>query len=363
MPDEDRSSARAHRYSIAYIPGDGIGHEVLEVGRDVANVAADRFGFEIAWFPTDWGTERYRRTGSMMPPDGLDQLADVDAIYLGAVGHPDVPDHHTLWEMLLPIRRRFDQYVNLRPCREFDGLPSPMLPPAMGDVDVLIVRENTEGEYSDIGGRMFGGSDREFVVQQTVMTRIGVDRVLRYAFEKARSRSSRLASATKSNGLRFAMTYWDERLAEIARDYSDVQVDSYHVDILAAHFVQRLSTFDVVVASNLLGDILSDIAPAVCGGIGIAPSANLNPEGAYPSMFEPFHGSAPDIAGKGIANPIGAVWSGALMLESLGEQRASDAVVAAIENVFANDGPRTPDIGGSAGTADVARALCQDVAG
>jgi tartrate dehydrogenase/decarboxylase/D-malate dehydrogenase len=302
----------------------------------------------------------------MMPDDWKDQIGGHDAIYFGAVGMPDkILDHISLWGSLLLFRREFDQYISLRPARLMPGITAPVVrrdgsPREPGEIDMYIVRENTEGEYSSIGGRMFQGTAREIVVQETVMSRIGIDRVLKFAFDLAMSRPNRhLTSATKSNGIAITMPYWDERVAEMAKGYPDVRLDKFHIDILTAHFVQRPDFFDVVVASNLFGDILSDLGPACTGTIGIAPSANLNPDRLFPSLFEPVHGSAPDIAGQGIANPIGQIWSGAMMLEFLGYKQAHDAILAAIEKVLhpSSGAPRTADIGGSAKTVDVGRAI------
>jgi len=351
---------RHHR--IAAIPGDGIGNEVLPVGAEAVAAAAAAVGSTVEWTWVDWGCHRYATTGRMMPKDGLEQLAEHDAVYLGAVGNPDVPDHVSLWGLLIPIRRSFDQCVNLRPCRLFDGVASPLADP--GPVEFWVVRENTEGEYSECGGRLFAGTERETVIQETVMTRAGVDRVQRFALDLAASRPARhLTSATKSNGIIHTMPFWDERLAANRLDYPEVTVDQFHIDILTAHFVQRPGRFDVVVGSNLFGDILSDLGPAVCGSIGIAPSANLNIDGTAPSMFEPVHGSAPDIAGQGIANPLGAVWAGAMMLDHLGEAEAAASVTRAIEELLREGGPRTPDLGGTADTRDVHRALLESLGG
>jgi len=345
------------RHRIAVIAGDGIGLEVVPEGMRVLEAAGRRFGFELTWAEQPWSCAYYQRHGRMMPEDGLAQIRDHDAIFLGAVGFPGVPDHLSLWGLLMPIRRGFQQYVNLRPVRLMPGVRTPLAGRGPADIDFVVVRENNEGEYSSIGGRLFEGSDAEMVIQETVFTRRGVDRVLRYAFQLAQSRPKRhLTSATKSNGLAITMPYWDERFRAIAAEFPDVRTDQYHVDILTAHFVQHPDWFDVVVGSNLFGDILSDLGPAVAGTIGIAPSANLNPERAYPSMFEPVHGSAPDIAGKGIANPIGQIWSGALMLQHLGHGEAAAAVLHAIERVLA-DGPRTRDLGGTATTAVVGAAV------
>ncbi len=350
-------------YRIALIPGDGIGQETVPEGVRVLEAAARRFGFVLRFDEYDWSCARYQRTGAMMPEDGLDQLRGADAIYLGAVGWPGVPDHVSLWGLLIPLRRGFDQYVNLRPCRLLPGVTSPLAGRGPADIDFYVVRENTEGEYSSVGGRMFPGTEREFVSQQSVFTRHGVDRVLRYAFELARTRPRKhVTSATKSNGITYTMPFWDERFAAIGAAYPDVRTDQYHIDILCAHFVQHPDWFDVVVGSNLFGDILSDLGPAVAGSIGIAASANINPEHAHPSMFEPVHGSAPDIAGRHICNPIGQIWSGAMMLEHLGEREAASAIVRAIETLLGDGGPRTRDMGGQAGTAEVGAALAALVA-
>ncbi|WP_114376655.1 tartrate dehydrogenase [Elioraea thermophila] len=349
------------RYRIAVIPGDGIGREVVPEGLRVLEAAGRRFGFSLACTEYDWSCDRYLKTGAMMPADGLDRLREADAIFLGAVGWPGVPDHVSLWGLLIPIRRGFDQYVNLRPVRLLPGMKSPLAGRGPEDIDFVVVRENTEGEYSSQGGRMFAGTEREFVLQESVFTRIGVDRILRYAFDLARSRPKKhLTSATKSNGITFTMPYWDERFAAIGRDYPDVRQDQFHIDILCAHFVQHPDWFDVVVGSNLFGDILSDLGPAVAGSIGVAPSANIDPERRFPSMFEPVHGSAPDIAGKGVANPIAQIWSGGMMLDHLGEAEAAAAILRAIERVLA-DGPRTRDLGGQAGTREVGEAIAAAV--
>jgi tartrate dehydrogenase/decarboxylase/D-malate dehydrogenase len=348
-------------YQIAVIPGDGIGKEVMAEGLRVLDAVTRQF--EIDWSPChiDWAScAWYENTGQMMPDDWFDQLVKRDAIYFGAVGWPaTVPDHISLWGSLLKFRREFDQYVNLRPCRLMPGVPSPLAHRQPGEIDFFVVRENTEGEYSSVGGRMFEGTPREFVIQETVFTRHGVDRILKFAFELAQKRPAKhLTSATKSNGIAITMPYWDERVLAMAANYPDVRVDKFHIDILTAHFVAHPDWFDVVVASNLFGDILSDLGPACTGTIGIAPSANINPERVFPSLFEPVHGSAPDIAGRGIANPIGMVWSAALMLDHLGEHAAGAAVLAAIEAVLADPhAPRTPDLGGRAGTADVGKAI------
>ena len=358
-------------HRIAVIPGDGIGKEVMPEGLRVLQAAAERFGITLQFDHFDFAScDHYERTGQMLPDNWKEQIGGHDAIYFGAVGWPDrVPDHISLWGSLLLFRREFDQYVNVRPARLMPGVIAPVVrrdgsTRAPGEIDMVIVRENTEGEYSSIGGRMYAGTEREIVMQETVMSRIGVDRVLRYAFETARSRPKKhLTSATKSNGIAITMPYWDERFAEMAKQYPDVRVDQYHIDILTAHFVQRPDQFDVVVASNLFGDILSDLGPACTGTIGIAPSANLNPDRRFPSLFEPVHGSAPDIAGQGIANPIGQIWCGAMMLDFLGHRAAHDASLAAIEAVLqpGSGAPRTRDLGGQASTKDVGEAVAAAV--
>ncbi|CAG1002962.1 tartrate dehydrogenase/decarboxylase / D-malate dehydrogenase [Burkholderiales bacterium] len=348
------------RHRIAVIAGDGIGKEVMPEGLRAVEAAAARHGASLAFTEFAWNCDHYAKHGRMMPEDWFETLSGFDAIYYGAVGWPaTVPDHVSLWGSLIPFRRRFDQYVNLRPCRLMPGIATPLANRKPGDIDFVVVRENTEGEYSSVGGRMFEGTDREIVFQESIFSRKGVDRVLRYAFELARTRSAKhLTSATKSNGISITMPYWDERVRAMAPDYPDVRVDQFHIDILSAHFVQRPQVFDVVVGSNLFGDILSDLGPAVCGTIGIAPSANLNPERTHPSLFEPVHGSAPDIAGQGIANPIGQIWSGALMLEFLGHREAGAAIVSAIERTLADPStPRTRDIGGRASTTEAGKAI------
>jgi tartrate dehydrogenase/decarboxylase / D-malate dehydrogenase len=313
------------------------------------------------WDPRPWGCEYYLKTGTMMPPDALEGIRHHDAIYLGAVGFPGVPDHVSLWGLLLQIRRQFDQYVCLRPIRLMPNVESPLRDRNAGDIDIMLVRENTEGEYSDCGRRIHEGSENETIIQENIFTRKGVDRILRYGFELARQRPRKqITSATKSNGIYLSMPFWDARAAAIAEEYPDIHMSQYHIDILAAHFVQRPQRFDVVVASNLFGDILSDLGSACTGTIGIAPSANLNPTREYPSMFEPVHGSAPDIFGRNIANPIGQIWSGAMMLEHLGHPDAARAIVAAIESVL-TEGPRTPDLGGDASTGAVGNAIAETV--
>jgi tartrate dehydrogenase/decarboxylase/D-malate dehydrogenase len=353
---------------IAVIPGDGIGMEVMPEGLRVLEAADTRFGLGLAFESFDWGCDHYLREGRMMPADWKDRVGGHDAILFGAVGAPDrVPDHVAIWESIITIRREFDQYVNLRPARLMPGVPCPLAGRLPGDIDFLVVRENTEGEYSNAGGRLFAGTDREIAIQESVFTRSGTDRVLRYAFELAARRPRRhLTAATKSNGISITMPFWDERVAAIGLEYPDVTWDKFHIDILCAHLVQHPDRFDVIVASNLFGDILSDLGPACTGTIGIAPSANLNPDRRHPSLFEPVHGSAPDIAGRGIANPVGQIWSAALMLEHLGQgdpawQQAADAILRAIETVL-SEGPRTPDMGGAARTADMGRAIADLVA-
>ena len=346
----------AHR--IAVIPGDGIGKEVVPEGMRVLEAAGRRFGFDLAWTTFDWSCERYAKIGSMMPEDGLEQLRKFEAIFLGAVGFPGVPDHVSLWGLLIPIRRGFQQYVNLRPVRLLPGVRSPLAGRSSADIDMVIVRENNEGEYSEIGGRLYRGTSEELAVQTAMFTRKGCDRVIRYAFEQAMKRKRKhLTSATKSNGIIHSMPYWDERFAAMSKNYPEIRTAQYHIDILTAHFVQHPDWFDVVVASNLFGDILSDLGPAVAGSIGIAPGGNINPEKEHPSMFEPVHGSAPDIAGKGIANPIAQIWTGAMMLDHLGHEDGGRAVVQAIERVVQEGKVLTRDLGGTASTADVGKAV------
>jgi len=346
------------KYRIAVIQGDGIGKEVVPEGIRVIDVAAGKAGIQFEWEQLPWSCAHYQETGRMMPEDGLDQIRHHDAIFLGAVGFPGVPDHISLWGLLIPIRRVFEQYANVRPVKLMPGIQSPLRNREYGDIDFIIVRENNEGEYSEIGGRIYKGFDDEIVIQENIFTRRGVDRVLRFAFELAGKRPRRrLTSATKSNGIVHTMPFWDDCFKAMAARYPNVATEQFHIDILTAHFVRQPERFDVVVGSNLFGDILSDLGPAVAGTIGIAPSANLNPERDFPSMFEPVHGSAPDIAGKNIANPIGQIWSGAMMLEHLGEVDAGAAVVEAIERVLADGAIRTPDMGGTASTQALGRAI------
>ncbi len=349
-------------YKIAVIPGDGIGKEVVPEGIRVLEAAGSRFNVNFTWDHFPWNCETYNDTGLMAPADGIAQLQDYDAIFLGAVGFPGVPDHVSLWGLLIPIRRQMQQYVNLRPVRLLKGITSPLRDREPNDIDFFVVRENNEGEYSEIGGRLYRDTEAEIVVQESIFTRKGVDRILRYAFELAGKRSkNHLTSATKSNGIIHTMPYWDERFEAMSKEYPDIRTDQYHIDILTAHFVLHPDWFDVVVGSNLLGDILSDLGPAVAGTIGIAPSANINPEREFPSMFEPVHGSAPDIAGKGIANPIGQIWSGAMMLEHLGHPQAARAVESAIETALEDSRLHTPDMGGSASTEELGKAIADAV--
>jgi len=348
---------------IAVIAGDGIGREVIPEGLRVLDAVTRKFEIQLSFDHFDFAScDYFAKHGQMMPDNWKDQIGHHDAIYFGAVGWPDiVPDHISLWGSLLKFRREFDQYVNLRPCRLMPGIPSPLVNRKAGDIDFYVVRENTEGEYSSVGGRMYEGTSREVVFQESVFSRTGVDRILKYAFELAQKRPKKhLTSATKSNGISITMPYWDERVAEMTKSYPGIKVDKFHIDILCAHFVRNPDWFDVVVASNLFGDILSDLGPACTGTIAIAPSANINPEGLYPSLFEPVHGSAPDIAGKGLANPIGQIWCGAMMLDHFGYTEAGAAVVRAIESVLEagpKDAPFTPDMGGKAKTADLGKAI------
>ncbi len=346
------------KLNIAVIAGDGIGREVIPAGVDVLRraVGDEACSLEFTEFP--WGCEFYRRTGTMMPADALDRLSEFDAIYLGAIGDPAVPDHVSVWELILPIRQRFDQYVNLRPMRLLPGVPGPLAGRTSADVDMICVRENSEGEYAGFGGRLHAGTPHEVAEQTGVFTRRGVERIARFAFELAERRPRRrLASATKSNALQHSMVLWDEVVEEVASGYPAVEWRKYHVDALAARMVTDPGSLDVIVGSNLFGDILTDLGAAVSGSLGVAPGANINPERRYPSMFEPIHGSAPDIAGRGIANPIGAIWAGAMMLDHLGLTPAHDRIVRAIERVVGDGGPRTPDLGGKATTRDVAAAI------
>jgi tartrate dehydrogenase/decarboxylase/D-malate dehydrogenase len=355
------------KHRIAVIPGDGIGRETVPEGLRVLDAVSRRHGIELSFDTFDFAScDYYQRHGAMLPDDWKERIGGHDAIFFGAVGWPaTVPDHISLWGSLLQFRREFDQYINLRPCRLMPGVASPLAGRKPGDIDFWIVRENTEGEYSSVGGRMYMGTEREIAIQETVMSRVGVDRVLRFAFELAAKRPRRkLTSATKSNGISITMPFWDERVAAMAKSFPEVKVDSYHIDILTAHFVRNPQFFDVVVASNLFGDILSDLGPACVGTIAIAPSANLNPDRKFPSLFEPVHGSAPDIAGKALANPIGQIWSAAMMLDWLGHAAAGRSVLDAIEKVLSagpQHVPLTPDLGGTARTGDLGAAIAAAV--
>jgi len=345
-------------YKIAVIPGDGIGTEVMPEALQILEAVGRKHDLSFEFDEKDWSCERYAKQGAMMPEDGLAQISDSNAILLGAVGFPGVKDHVSLWGLLIPIRREFHQYCALRPVRLMEGIPCPLAGRKPGDIDFWIVRENNEGEYSEIGGRANRGTEEEFAVQEAIFTKKGVDRIMRYAFELARTRDRKhVTSATKSNGIIHSMPYWDERFAAISAEYPDIETSTYHIDILTAQFVRNPDWFDVVVGSNLFGDILSDLGPACTGTIAIAPSANINPEGDYPSMFEPVHGSAPDIAGKGIANPIGMIWSAAMMLDHLGEKTAGAEIVAAIEKVVAESDVKTGDMGGNATTRELGQAI------
>jgi tartrate dehydrogenase/decarboxylase / D-malate dehydrogenase len=349
---------RTHK--IAVIPGDGIGKEVVPEGIRVLEAAAKKFNFKLQLDEFDFAScDYFLKHNQMMPDDWKQQIGHHDAIFFGAVGWPEkVPDHISLWGSLLLFRREFDQYVNLRPVRLMPGVPCPLANRKPGDIDFIVVRENTEGEYSSIGGRIFPGTDREVVVQETVMTRIGVDRILKFAFNLAQKRPKKhLTSATKSNGISITMPYWDERVHEMSKSFPDIRLDKYHIDILTAHFVLNPDRFDVIVASNLFGDILSDLGPACAGTIGIAPSGNINPERLHPSLFEPVHGSAPDIAGQNIANPIGQIWSAAIMLDHLGEPEAAAAILQAIETTLPEKSLRTRDLGGTANTTTTGKAI------
>jgi len=351
------------RYEIALIPGDGIGREVLPAGVAVLEAVGRRHGLEFSWREYDWGCDRYVSSGALMPADGIEQARTADAILLGAVGRPDVPDHVSLWGLLLPLRRGLGQYACVRPVKLLPGVSTPLSGREAKDIDFVIVRENNEGEYSQMGGRIYEGTDGETVVQETVFTRRGVDRILEYAFSLAESRRGHVTSATKSNGIFHTMPYWDERFAAAAARHPGVRTAQYHVDILAAHFVQHPDWFDVVVGSNLFGDILSDLGAAVAGSIGIAPSANLNPERTAPSMFEPVHGSAPDIVGKGVANPVATIWATAMMLDHLGHAEAARTVDRAIAAALADPALRTPDLGGRASTRETTEGILAAIAG
>ena len=349
-------------YNIAVIAGDGIGKEVMPEAIKVLEAVASKHDLNFKFDEKDWSCERYHKTGAMMPEDGLESIKDHDSILLGAVGFPGVPDHISLWGLLIPIRRDFNQYVNLRPVRLFEGMPCPLAGRVPGEIDMLIVRENVEGEYSAIGGRQYEGTAQEMAVQQSIFTKKGIEQIMRYAFEAAKQRDRKqVTSATKSNGIIHSMPYWDERFEAISAEYPEITTDKFHIDILTAHFVRNPHWFDVVVGSNLFGDILSDLGPAVTGTIGIAPGANINPEREFPSMFEPVHGSAPDIAGQGICNPIGEIWSAAMMLEHLGHKEAADDIVTAIETVIRDSNVKTPDMGGKANTRELGQAVVDNL--
>ena len=348
------------KYKLAIIPGDGIGNEVIPASLKLLNALSAKCGFGLEYDHYHYSCEYYKKNGKMMPDDGIDRLSQSDAIFLGAVGYPGVPDHISLWGLLIPIRRAFHQYVNIRPVRLLAGIESPLRSP--GKIDFVIVRENNEGEYSNVGGKIHEGTPYETVVQESIFTRMGVDRVMNYAFKLAQQRRLRVASATKSNGIIHTMTYWDERFSEIGKNYPDIEKSKFHIDILCAHFVQNPDWFDVVVASNLFGDILSDLGPAVVGGLGIAPGANINPEKDFPSMFEPVHGSAPDISGKNVANPIAAFWTAQMMLEHLGEIEAAGILMESIEQLTAEGKVLTRDLGGHSSTTDVTREVLRLIA-
>jgi tartrate dehydrogenase/decarboxylase/D-malate dehydrogenase len=347
------------RYEIAVIAGDGIGREVIPAGMDVMDAAADVVGnLELKWQRFEWGCDYYLRTGQMMPDTGLNTLAQFDAIYLGAIGTPGVPDHLSLWGLLLPIRQHFDQYINLRPVRLLPGIPGPLKNKGSAEINFVCIRENTEGEYSGAGGRVHAGHPEEVVVQTSIFTRKGTERVIRYAFEYARKHGrAKVSSATKSNAINHSMVFWDEVFEQVAAEYPDIANDKYHVDALAARFITHPETLDVVVGSNLFGDILTDLGGALQGSLGVPASANLNPEGRYPSMFEPVHGSAPDIAGRGIANPIASIWAGAMMLEHLGQQDAADLIMRALERATAEGSALTADLGGRGTTEEFTKAV------
>ena len=353
-----------NKYNIAVIPGDGIGTEVMPEALKVLNVVSNKYSINLHFDHFDFSSyDYYSKHGQMMPDDWKKQIGEHDALFFGSVGWPDkIPDHISLWGSLLKFRREFDQYINLRPVKLMPGVPSPLANRKPGDIDFYIIRENTEGEYSSIGGKMFPDTEREIVMQETIMSRVGVDRVLKFAFELAnKTEKKHLTSATKSNGISITMPYWDERVEEMAKQYSEVKWDKYHIDILCAHFVLNPDKFNVVVASNLFGDILSDLGPACTGTIGIAPSGNINPEKKFPSLFEPVHGSAPDISGQGIANPIGQIWAGAMMLEYLGFKEPSQHIVRAIEEVLEKEEYRTGDLGGRSNTISCGSAIADAI--
>lgn len=349
-------------YSIALIPGDGIGVDVIREGKKVLDAVCKLDGgVSLHYDSFDWSCEYYAKYGKMMPDDGLETLKSFDSIYLGAVGYPGVPDHVSLWGLLLPIRRSFQQYINIRPVKLLHGLKSPLADRTREELDFIVIRENNEGEYSSIGGRMYEGTDQDMAIQNSVFTRQGVEKVLRYAYRLAQEKGKRkrLTAATKSNGINHTMPFWDEYVQKINQEYPEIETSTVHIDALCAYFVSRPDTFDVVVASNLFGDILTDLGAAIVGGMGIAPSANINPEKKYPSMFEPVHGSAPDIAGKGIANPVAAIWCASMMLEHMGEARLAEAVMQAVEDVLEEGKVVTPDLGGRATTEEMGDLICE----
>ena len=353
-----------NRFNIAVIAGDGIGKEVMPEGIKVLKKVSEKFDINLNFEEFDFSSyDYYEKHGQMMPNDWKEKISNHDAIFFGAVGWPDkIPDHVSLWGSLLKFRREFDQYVNLRPVKLMPGVPTPLANKNPGDIDFYIVRENTEGEYSSIGGKMFPNTEREFVVQETIMTKIGVDRVLKFAFNLAKqTKRKHLTSATKSNGISITMPYWDERVEEISKNFPEVKFDKYHIDILCAHFVLNPEKFNVVVGSNLFGDILSDLGPACTGTIGVAPSGNINPEKDFPSLFEPVHGSAPDIAGQNIANPIGQIWAGAMMLDHFGYKEAHDHIIKTIESTISKQENRTKDLGGNAKTNECGDAIMKSI--
>jgi tartrate dehydrogenase/decarboxylase/D-malate dehydrogenase len=351
-------------YTIAVIPGDGIGKEVIPAGCRVLDAAQKVSGnFSLRFEEFSWGTDYYVKNGMMMPKDALKILEGFDAIYLGAIGYPAlVPDHITLWGLLLPIRKAFEQYINVRPTKLLPGVKGPLRDKGPEDIDFVVIRENTEGEYSGAGGRVHVGTPHEVALQTTVFTRTAVERVMRYSFELARKRpKKKLTNATKSNAQQYSFVFWDEVFAELSKEYPDVQTEKWHVDALTARFVTHPETLDVVVGSNLFADILTDLGGAIQGSMGLPPSANINPERTYPSMFESVHGSAPDIAGKGIANPIAAIWAGSMMMSFLGEETAAQLILDSICKTTAEGKVLTPDLGGGAGTVQVAEEICRKI--
>lgn len=353
-------------YSIALIPGDGIGVDVVREGKRVLDTVSELHGgFSLSYREFEWSCEYYAKNGRMMPDDGLEMLKDFDTIFLGAVGYPGVPDHVSLWGLLLPIRREFEQYINLRPVKLLKGIESPLAGKTSNDLNFTVIRENNEGEYSNIGGRMYSGTDMDMAIQNSVFTKRGVERVLRYAFDLAQKQGEKkhVTAATKSNGINHTMPFWDEYVKKVNQEYPDVTSSTVHIDALAANFVIKPETMDVVVASNLFGDILTDLGAAIVGGLGIAPSANINPEKKYPSMFEPVHGSAPDIAGQGIANPLASIWCTSMMLDHLGQEESAKAIIDAMEEVLEERDFRTPDLGGHSSTEEVGRAICTKLNG